>query len=145
MAGSRCACGRDGEALRFDAPWPTDDATACDVAESACQGGFEFTGEVECLQRYVTVDSTSCQTWADCSRPGSLAGDEVLAIAALKASCLHDGDVYTCDCTSSYFSNQVQVDAPSSFDGCMQAATACREAVGLRFVGDNGSISAPYP
>jgi hypothetical protein len=141
--GSRCACSRDGEALRFDTPWPTNDATACDVARGACEGEFEFTGEVECRQRYISVDTLSCQTMADCVRPGSLAGAEVVAIAILEASCLHDGDAYACSCVSGNHAEQIPVEAPSSFDGCARAAEACRDAVELSFVGDNGSISAP--
>ena len=143
--GSRCACGRDGEALRFDTQWPTNDARACDVARSACEGEFEFTGEVECRQRYISVDTISCQTMADCTRPGSLAGDEVVAIAILKASCLHDGDAYDCSCVSGNHFEQILVDAPPNFDGCTRAAEACRDAVELSFIGDNGLISEPLP
>jgi hypothetical protein len=142
--GSRCACSRDGEALRFDTPWPTNDATACDVARSACEGEFEFTGEAECRQRFISVDPTYCQAMADCTRPGSLAGAEVVAIAILQANCAHDGDGYACSCVSGNHAEQIAFEAPSNFDGCTRAAEACRDAVELSFIGDHGLISEPF-
>jgi hypothetical protein len=143
--GSRCACSRDDDALRFDAPWPTNDTSACEVARTACEGGFEFTGEVECRQRYVTVDSVLCETLADCSRRGTLADAEVEAIALVQASCVHDGDAYACRCVSGNQAEQIRVDQPASFDGCVRTVEACRDAVELRYFGDFGSISAPSP
>jgi hypothetical protein len=141
--GSRCACSRDDEALRFDAPWPTTDAAACENARSACEGGFEFTGEVECRQRYVTMGSVFCETMADCSRRGTLADAEVAAIAILQSSCEHDGEAYACRCVSGNQAVQLRVEQPASFEGCVNTVEACRDAVELRYVGDFGSISAP--
>ena len=142
---SRCACADDDHALRFDTPWPTNDATACEVAQSACQGGFEFSGEASCRQRYVSVDGAHCEAMEDCKRPASLAGSEVIAIGTLQASCAHDGDAYACRCLSGDQAIRLEVGAPPSFDGCVQASEACRDALELRFFGDNGSVGAPSP
>ncbi len=143
--GSRCACSRDDDALRFDAPWPTNDTAACEVARTACEGGFEFTGEVECRQRYVTVDFEFCETLADCTRRGTLADAEVAAVGLVQASCRHDGDAYACQCVSGNQVERIRVEQLAGFDGCVQAADACRGAVELRYFGDFGSISAPAP
>lgn len=141
--GSRCACARDDETLRFDTPWPTNDATACEVARGACEGGLEFTDEVECRQRYVSVDTVYCESMADCTRPASLAGADVVAIGTLQASCAHDGDAYACRCVNANQGRRIEVDAPSNFEGCVEAGEACRDALDLRYVGESGSISAP--
>lgn len=140
---STCNCSNERSSTRFDVELPTDGALCGQVSAGCDVTGVELEGPITCAPASQTAGGGYCNAQVDCRQAGTVGDFDLWLYGTLFTSCSQVNGVWTCNCSTSNESANVEVDAESDWDACTAAIQACPDVVDVKIGESNGGIFPP--